>query len=824
MFGILLRISYSAIRTCEDLDFCAENIGKSQTWAIDKSTIIANDSVYFTMQNEEKKSKISFQISYIANVGFRFRANPIPADNFFRYDLSNESLVIDQDTIKNLEVLKSEIGDKIILKRDSMALTVEFEPFNIYIENNGERIITINGEQSLLFQHHMEVEEPDKWESFTDLIPNGPTAVACDFKFEKEGVHFSGLGERSAPLNIENQQEPIRLYNTDGYEYDKDSYTNLYGSVPFLLAHASGYNVGVFWMNPSDTFVKFDENKAFFISEGGFLDFVIIQGSFYEILNSYTLLTGRPQHPPLFSLGYHQSRWDYKNLVTVKQVIKELDDANIPFDVFWLDIDHLEGKTPFTVSESFQPLEDLIELLDKQHRNLVRVCDPHFPTSVDNRQYKETRSRKLLVQTSKGMTFIGDSWPGQCSFPDFLNTAVRDYWAKQFNYGMDVTGQNVFYWNDMNEPSIFKNYESTFPKDNIHFGGVENREVHNIYGHLNSFSTFDGLLHRNNDQNIRPFVLSRSFFSGSQRYAFTWSGDNTATWDHLHTSVHMAITSGICGIPLTGSDVGGFLRSPDELLLTRWMQLGSLCYPFFREHCHHKSQRREPSNYEGETLNALRNAIINRYKLLPTIYTFAYESSQTGSPITRPLFAEFPDNDDSHENGEDFMIGDLVLVKPIVDEDDEEKETEKLNYIEMYNTKFFPLPMYGIKGNEKVKSDEISKYPVYLREGKILPLFSTVTKNTHETLRSSDIDLVIALNEEGTAKGRLYLDDGISYNYKNGEYLYVELSYKDGKVSYQRIGDKEQTIPDFLATKKISNVIILEAGKEPNTIKLDISF
>lgn len=824
MFAFLFYLSLCDIRTCEDLDFCAEYIGKQHNWAVNKDkNKFEENTLSLFLSEDENPANLMFNINYIHGVGFRFRANPMPADNFFRYDLSNETFVIIQDVIKNLDEIKYETteNEAILTAGDSKAI-ISYDPFSIQVEKNGKVIVTINSESTLLFQHHLEVEEPDKWESFTDLIPHGPTAVACDFKFEAENVHFSGLGERSAPINIESQSEPIRLFNTDGYEYEPDNYKNLYGSLPFLLAHTTGYNSAVFWMNPTDTFVKFDENKASFISEGGFLDFVVFSGSFYNVIDSYTQLTGRPQLPPIFALGYHQSKWGYRNTNEVRMILQGMIDAGIPFDTFTLDLDHLDNKTPFTVGMQFDPLEDVIEMLQKQNRILIRVCDPHFPAKTENRQYKETRSKKLLVQTSKGMTFIGDAWPGPSSFPDFLNPAARDYWSKQYMYGMEPSGENVFYWNDMNEPSIFKGFEATFPKDCIHYGGVENREVHNLYGLLNSAATFDGLLRRNPGQNYRPFLLSRSFFSGSQRYACVWTGDNTASWGHMRTSIHMTITSGICGLSMTGADVGGFLRSPDELLLARWMQLGSLCYPFFRQHCHHKSQHREPYIFEGETLKAMRDAIINRYKLLPALYTLVYESHVTGSPVTRPMFAEF-DTDDAHEATDDFMIGDSILVRPIIDEDDEEESEATKDHLDVYGTKWMPFPGYGMKGDEKVKSDDLSKYPVYIRSGKIVPLFATVINHSRDTLKNSDIEVVVCPDENGSATGRLYLDDGETYSCKE-EFLYVEIHYKDGKLSYKSLSNVQNIIPQFIASKKIVKATILTPGKEAQTIDLSIAF
>ncbi|RVW28249.1 putative glucan 1,3-alpha-glucosidase [Vitis vinifera] len=130
------------------------------------------------------------------------------------------------------------------------------------------------------------------------------------------------------------------------------------------------------------------------------------------------------------------------------------------------------------------------------------------------------------------------------------------------------------------------------PRDALHYGGVEHRELHNAYGYYFHMATSDGLVKRG-DGNDRPFVLSRAFFSGSQRYGAVWTGDNTADWDQLRVSVPMILTLGLTGMTFSGADVGGFFGNPETELLVRWYQLGAY-YPFFRAHAHHDTKRREP--------------------------------------------------------------------------------------------------------------------------------------------------------------------------------------------------------------------------------------
>ena len=174
------------------------------------------------------------------------------------------------------------------------------------------------------------------------------------------------------------------------------------------------------------------------------------------------------------------------------------------------------------------------------------------------------------------------------------------------------------------------------PKDCLHHENVEHRDIHNAYGMLQHRSTFEGHLKRSKNTD-RPFILSRAFFIGTQRYGAIWTGDNTAEWGHLANSVPMLLSIGLAGITFAGADVGGFFNNPDAELMVRWYQVGSL-QPFFRAHAHIETKRREPWLF-GEPYTALfREAVERRYRLLPYIYTLFQESNQSGNPVMRYVF------------------------------------------------------------------------------------------------------------------------------------------------------------------------------------------
>lgn len=118
---------------------------------------------------------------------------------------------------------------------------------------------------------------------------------------------------------------------------------------------------------------------------------------------------------------------------------------------------------------------------------------------------------------------------------------------------------NIHLWNDMNEPSVFNGPETSAPKDNLHFGQWEHRSIHNVFGLSYHETTFNSLLNRSPEK--RPFILTRSYFAGSQRTAAMWTGDNMSKWEYLKISIPMVLTSNVVGMPFAGADVGGFLET-----------------------------------------------------------------------------------------------------------------------------------------------------------------------------------------------------------------------------------------------------------------------
>lgn len=351
----------------------------------------------------------------------------------------------------------------------------------------------------------------------------------------------------------------------------------------------------------------------------------------------------------------------------------------------------------------------------------------------------------------------------------------------------------------MGEPSVFHGPELTMPRDNIHHGNWEHRDVHNLNGLTIINATFQALLDR--EANTRPFLLTRSFYSGSQRMTAMWTGDNQAKWEHLAISLPMILTNGIAGFPFAGADVGGFFDDPDVHLLTRWYQAG-IWYPFFRAHSHLDTKRREPYLIQEPYRTYIIRALRLRYQLLPAWYTAFHEASINGMPIVRPQYYIFP------KDGEGFAIDDQlwlggtgILAKPVV-EDTDSTEVYLAGEEKYYD--YFDFTIYSPGKTHSIEAP-MEKIPMFIKGGHIIPRRDRPRRSS-ALMRWDPFTLIVTLTKDGTAEGSLYFDDGESYDYEEGAYVHRQFLFRDRVLSSVDIGARGRQTDKFL--KKIENITV----------------
>jgi alpha-glucosidase len=581
--------------------------------------------------------------------------------------------------------------------------------------------------------------------------------------------HYFGLGDKTGPLD--HRDIAFTMWNKDQFGW-QESTDPLYKDVPFFLGVQHGKAYGIFLDNTYRT--SFDFGKEFrdaysFGSDGGELNYYFFYGPDPKrVVADFTQLTGRVPLPPLFALGFQQSRYSYYPESQVRQIAGEFRKRKIPVDVLYLDIDYQDRNRPFTVDpERFPHFGQMVQDLKKEGFKLVLITDLHIAKVPGYKPYDEGEAHGYFVKNPDGSDYVGPVWPGESVFPDFTRQEVRDWFGTLYTdfVKMGVRG----FWNDMNEPAVFTdklatpNDTKTMPLDTVHSvegRKTDHREIHNVFGMENVRASHDGLLKLQPD--VRPFVLTRAAYAGTQRYAATWTGDNTASWNHMRLSIPQLINLGISGFGYAGADIGGFNGSPTPDLLTRWMELG-VFNTFYRNHAAKGTRFREPWVDGPEHEKIRKRYIETRYRLLPYIYTGIEEMSRTGVPMMRPMFMDYPAQANLATNGEEYMFGDAFLVAPKV-----------WPFLDPYDVILPPGDWFDYWTGAKVAGDTTLKanppldtLPVYVRAGSIIPQ-QPVVQNTGETPQGP---LELRVYAGPNCHGDLYQDDGNTFAYQKGQFL-----------------------------------------------------
>ena len=524
-----------------------------------------------------------------------------------------------------------------------------------------------------------------------------------------------GLGGRSAGLD--RRGRTYRLWNTDPggtYAFGDDP---LSLSIPVYLVVADAGIHLTFYDNSRDGTIEVADDVTADLA-GGPLRYYVFPGTPAEALERYTALTGRPALPPRWALGYHQCRWGYASQDVVRGVADQFAAHDLPLSAIWLDIDHHVENRPFTVDEERYP--DLLSLtgeLAARDVHVVVIADPGISKHRGDPAYQSGLAADVFCRDPHGKVVTGVVWPGATVFPDFTASRAREWWSDRYatytKLGIDG------FWHDMNEPSVFAAWgDGTLPlstRHDLEGKGGDHREAHNVYALTLNHAGFEGVLRQRPEK--RPFLLSRAGYAGLQRYAGTWSGDIGTSWEGLRISLTFTLGLGFSGMPFSGPDIGGFDSHPSNELYVRWFQLGAYL-PFFRVHCAAALPPREPWELGPEVLAQVRPALAERYALLPYWYTLAWEVHRTGAPYVRPLLWADPSDTGLRWEDDQFLLGDLLLVAPVLDEGARER-TVRLPAGRWYDR--LTGAAYDGPGHVTVPAP-LDVTPVLVRAGAVLPV------------------------------------------------------------------------------------------------------
>jgi alpha-glucosidase len=693
------------------------------------------------------------------------------SDNIVRISLSKTSdfedfsyAVIAEPNASSLEVTES---------NDQLVLTTE--NFQTIIQKNPVRFSFLTNDGAI-------INEDDK-----GLGTSWNGEQVTTYKKLQEGERFIGLGEKTGSLD--RKGHGYTNWNTDNFGYGSGA-DPLYSTIPFYIGIHQKLVYGIFFDNSFKTFFNFgasNDRFSSFAADAGEMNYYFIYGeSVKDVIREYTHLTGRMELPPLWSIGYQQCRYSYypdKEVLSVADTFREKD---IPADTIVFDIHYMDKYKIFTWSKrDFPDPKGLLQQLKEKGFNVVLMCDPGIKVEKGYEAYDDGVKKDVFIKYPDGEYYTGQVWPGWCHFPDFTNPKTRSWWKDHFQEYVNLGVQG--FWNDMNEIATWGNM---LPENiEMDFEGNKStmRRGRNLYGFQMARSTYEGT--KALMKNRRPFNLTRSGFSGIQRYAAVWTGDNVAYDEHMMLGVRIVNSMGISGIAFAGYDVGGFVGNADSKLFARWVSIGAFS-PFFRGHSMINSRDSEPWSYGEEVEQISRNYIKFRYKLLPYLYSLFYEASENGMPIQRSLAIDYAHDHrvyDGHYQHQ-YLFGPFILVAPV----ESNKEFAKVLLPEA--DKWYSV-YHGTKhvaNQELIVECPLHRLPVYIKGGAIIPM-QPVKSHTAESN-----DLLILHVYLGLTKSsfNFYEDDGSSFDYQQGNFAKRLIEYlpTEKKIVLRAIEGKFKTV------------------------------
>lgn len=634
---------------------------------------------------------------------------------------------------------------------------------------------------------------------------------------------FFGLGEKANESLIKNGEQ-YTMWNTDYYGYTGRQ-EPIYISIPFFMGLRDHKAYGIFFDNTYKSYFNMGaSNNRFywFGADNGEMDYYFIYGpEFKRVISDYTKLTGRMELPPMWALGYQQSRWSYYPEATVRSIAKNFRSKNIPCDVIYLDIHYMDGYRVFTWDKTrFPNPPQMLADLKKDGFKIIPIIDPGVKADSNYFAAKEGLEKNLFAKYPDGIPYQGEVWPSWAYFPDFTKEETRDWWGEKLSVFLNQGVEG--FWNDMNEPAVWGGGNVPDIVQYYDNGLMSNhKKIKNVFALEMARATRDGLK-KFSDQ--RHFILSRAGFAGIQRYAANWTGDNVSSDEHLRLACVMPQNVGLSGQPFIGSDVGGFMGGePTNEMYIRWMQLGAFT-PFFRGHSAIDTKAREPFAFNETVEEFSRQAIQFRYKLIPFWYNEFYNSAQTGLPIMRSMFVNYQNDENCYSRNAQyqFMIGDNLLVAPVVN------STESTKRLYLPEGKWYDWMNNKIVtgGEWKLFDVPLNKIALYIKEGGMIPMQEV--QNYIGEKKIEQLELIVFPSQK--SEYTLYEDDGLSYKYETGKYSLTRFSLdKDVKVTKLQVvklkadykNDRKKYLFTLLDTKLPKELFLNDKELSTSAVSFD---
>ncbi|MGI9234818.1 MAG: TIM-barrel domain-containing protein, partial [Woeseiaceae bacterium] len=582
-------------------------------------------------------------------------------------------------------VVISDLGDLVITPLDDAAFEVHYResgvkqlPSFAIDRDNASEVMTALSESdtTLAFMIDGLTAVVDKAPLKVRFMRDGQPLLAEEhgyFAFETtrgfrfqldDGEKILGGGQRVMGMDRRGRRMP--LYNKASYGYETEA-DQMYYSVPAVMS-SDKYTI-VFdnsasgWLDIGST----ESDVLKFEAVGGRTAYIVIAGDTYPaLIENYTDVTGKQPLPPRWAFGNYASRFGYHSEKEARDVVRRFQRTDIPLDaiildIYWFgpDIQGHMGRLDWD-REHWPTPEDMISDFDEDGVKTIAITEP-FILSTSER-WDDALASGALAKTPTGEPRRFDFYFGNTGLVDVFNdTAKKWFWEP---YDMLFEQGTAATWGDLGEPEVH-------PGDALHWlsdHGIEatGDEIHNAYGHEWARMVYERQIEKYPD--MRPLILMRSGFAGSQRFGMVpWTGDVNRSWGGLKPQIELSLQMSVFGLAYNHSDLGGFAGGEtfDREMYIRWLQYG-VFQPVYRPHAQEHIPA-EPVFHDRKTRNIVRDYIKLRYRLLPYIYTLAYENSTSGMPLMRPVFFEDESDLSLMDEKDSYLWGDAFFVAPVMD-------------------------------------------------------------------------------------------------------------------------------------------------------------
>jgi alpha-D-xyloside xylohydrolase len=540
--------------------------------------------------------------------------------------------------------------------------------------------------------------------------------------------------------------------------------------------------------NPILSWKRKDNYTTFRSPNAKMLDYVVFYGpSADSVISTYRHLTGNVPLFPLWAYGFWQCRERYTSGSQLVETVKEFRKRNLPLDVIVQDWQYWGnngwGVPKFDEKNYPNPSAFIKELHD---------LHAHFNISIWSNPDKNSEIGKEYLAKNR---YIPDT-----KWLDYFNPETRKAYWNTLNSNMFAHGVDSW-WMDAVEPE-----NDALRGEKTYLGKGDFYRL--TYPLMVSQAVYEGQRETNPDK--RVCILTRSAFPGQQRYGvINWSGDIGGNWDAYKRQIVAGLNFTITGLPYWTTDIGGFFRpGPSQYtdekyheLLIRWYQWG-VFNPIFRIHGYQSET--EPWKYGQTVENNMRKMLNLRYRLLPYIYSDAWQVTKFGSTMMRPLVMDFREDSGAVGQSYEYMFGKSLLISPIIEADVERWNVylpKSANWYDLWTGNFYT-------GGQNIETDApLDKIPVYIKEGSIIPL-GTVVQYAGEKKWDT---LEIRIYEGSDGAFTLYEDEGDNYNYEKGIYATITFKWNDAKKALT-ISDSEGSFPGMPANR-IFNILLISVNK-----------